>query len=304
MTKLRMPRLAIFGKAASIKKLTLLLAVIAGAGAWTSSAHALNVRTFVSGTGTDTSNTQCSATAPCLTFAHAIAETSSGGEIDCLDPGDFGPVTITIAVTINCEGASNGGVETSGANAINITSATGPVNLIGLDINGENVIGGIGINITSNAAVNIRNCKVYAFPQGSGIYFAPSTSGGVLVVDNALIANNTFGISQASINGSSNMTVRNSNINNNQGDGIVVNLNGGTHAGASIEQTMLAFNGFNGLLVEGGAIAVLGGSTIVNNATGVATLSGGSVYSFKNNQIGGNSTDGTPLTAYPGGPLN
>ena len=31
---------------------------------------------------------------------------------------------------------------------------------------------------------------------------------------------------------------------------------------------------------------------------------GGILYSFENNQIGRNSIDGTPLTAYPGGPLN
>jgi hypothetical protein len=58
---------------------------------------------------------------------------------------------------------------------------------------------------------------------------------------------------------------------------------------------------FAAIFVNGaGAVALLGGSTVVNNATGVKTVSGGIIYSFKNNQIGGNSTDATPLTAYPG----
>jgi len=50
---------------------------------------------------------------------------------------------------------------------------------------------------------------------------------------------------------------------------------------------------------------MIGGSTVVYNGTGVANNgSGALVYSFKNNQIGGNGVDGTPLTAYPGGSLN
>ena len=49
-------------------------------------------RTWVSGTGDDTS--QCTADAPCQTFPAAMALTLPGGEIDALDPGDFGPVTI------------------------------------------------------------------------------------------------------------------------------------------------------------------------------------------------------------------
>ena len=52
--------------------------------------------------------------------------------------------------------------------------------------------------------------------------------------------------------------------------------------------------------MSSGAVAVVGSSTVVNNTTGVSSQSGGTVLSFKNNNIGGNSTDGTPLTAYPG----
>ena len=33
-------------------------------------------------------------------FAAALAQTPAGGEIDVLDPGDFGPVTITKSVSI------------------------------------------------------------------------------------------------------------------------------------------------------------------------------------------------------------
>jgi hypothetical protein len=295
--------------ASTIRRLSLLLAIVAAACLGAATAHASNVRTWVSNVGTDTGNTQCSIANPCLTFAGAIANTSSGGEIDCLTPGGFGAVTITISVTIDCEATSNGGISVSGANAITINTAGIVVNLIGLDINGENTTGGIGVNITAAATVTVRNCKVYGFlinngSSGTGILLQPTSSGGNLVVDNVLAANNTNGVAVISTSGVSNMTVRNSNINNNTAVGIYVAINGGTHAGATVEQTTLAFNGV-GLEAAGaaGAVALLGGSTVVNNAAGVVAA-GGTLYSFKNNQIGGNSFDGTPLTAYPGGPLN
>src|SRR5260221_9213887 len=56
-------------------------------------------RTWVSGVGDDA--TPCSRTAPCKTFAGAISKTAEGGEIDALDPGGFGQVTITKAITID-----------------------------------------------------------------------------------------------------------------------------------------------------------------------------------------------------------
>ena len=94
-------------------------------------------------------------------------------------------------------------------------------------------------------------------------------------------------------------------IHNNSSNGISVTT-GGSHSGATIDRTTLAFNGSNGLVVNGGAaIAIIGNSTVTGNTTGVGTSGGGTLQSFKNNQIGGNTTDGTPITAFagPGGPL-
>src|SRR5690348_18338058 len=69
-------------------------------------AQAQATRTWVSGVGSDAN--PCSRTAPCITFAGAISKTASGGEIDCLDPGGFGAVTITKAITIDCGGVTGG----------------------------------------------------------------------------------------------------------------------------------------------------------------------------------------------------
>jgi hypothetical protein len=282
----------------SIKKLALLFAILVATCLGATTGHAVSARTWVSNTGNDSN--PCSVTQPCLTFAGALANTLIGGEINCLTPGGFGAVTISVSVTIDCEGASNGGVQLATGDAITINTAGIVVTLIGLDLDGENQAEG-GVAISAPATVNIRNCKIYGFFYG--IDFVTNASGGSLVVDNVFLANNTFAILQNSTGGASNMSVRNSNISNNSTYGIHVQVSGGTHAGATIEQTTLAFNTVNGLLVQDtGAIALIGGSTVVNNGVGVAAQSGGTVYSFKNNQIGGNGTDisGT-ITAYPGG---
>src|SRR5688572_25883320 len=69
--------------------------------AFSSIAQAQATRTWVSGVGDDVN--PCSRTAPCKTFAGAISKTARDGEINCLDPGGFGAVTITKSITIDCE---------------------------------------------------------------------------------------------------------------------------------------------------------------------------------------------------------
>ncbi len=62
-------------------------------------AQAQATRTWVSGVGDDVN--PCSRTAPCKTFAGAISKTAAGGEINILDPGGYGAVTITKSITID-----------------------------------------------------------------------------------------------------------------------------------------------------------------------------------------------------------
>src|SRR6266403_3307663 len=83
------------------------------AGAITVNAQA--TRTWVSGVGDDAN--PCSRTAPCKTFAGAISKTAEGGEISVLDPGGFGTVTITKAITLEGTG-SFGSILVSGTNGI------------------------------------------------------------------------------------------------------------------------------------------------------------------------------------------
>src|SRR6059058_5561540 len=91
-------------------------------------AQAQATRTWVSGVGDDLN--PCSRTAPCKTFAGAISKTAAGGEINCLDPGGFGTVTITKSITIDC-GGTFGSILASGVNGVNVNdSATATPNTI------------------------------------------------------------------------------------------------------------------------------------------------------------------------------
>ena len=49
-------------------------------------------RTWVSGVGDDLN--PCSRTAPCKTWSGAFSKTAAGGEINALDPGGYGTLTI------------------------------------------------------------------------------------------------------------------------------------------------------------------------------------------------------------------
>jgi hypothetical protein len=96
-------------------------------------ANAQATRTWVSGVGDDAN--PCSRTAPCKTFAGAISKTAVGGEINVLDPGGFGAVTITKSVQIRSE--FEAGVLVSGTNGIVVSvAASDKVLLEGLDIEG------------------------------------------------------------------------------------------------------------------------------------------------------------------------
>src|SRR5260370_26997709 len=91
--------------------------------AFASISQAQATRTWVSGVGDDVN--PCSRTAPCKTFAGAISKTAINGEIDVLDPGGFGAVTITKSITLDGTGTF-GSILASGSNGININITANP----------------------------------------------------------------------------------------------------------------------------------------------------------------------------------
>src|SRR5438477_50162 len=122
-------------------------------------AQAQATRTWVSGVGDDAN--PCSRTAPCKTFAGAISKTAGGGEINVLDPGGFGAVTINKSITISS--TFEAGVLVSGTNGIIIIAGpTDTVVLEGLDIEGLGT-GLNGVRFDSGALLVINKCKIHHF---------------------------------------------------------------------------------------------------------------------------------------------
>src|SRR5260221_6332219 len=107
-------------------------------------------RTWVSGVGD--AAIPCSRTAPCKTFAGAISKTAPGGEIDALDPGGFGAVTITKGMTLDGGGGIVASTLKSGTTRILLHTATTDKILIpNIMINGGNTRtnGSSGLNSKS-----------------------------------------------------------------------------------------------------------------------------------------------------------
>src|SRR5262245_61991796 len=124
-------------------------------------AAAQATRTWVSGVGSDAN--PCSRAAPCQTFAGAISKTATGGEINCLDPGGFGAVTITKSITISCPSTGTAGILAAGTNGVIVnTPANSDVLLEGLDIEGfaNGTTPGIaGVRVLSATNVTIQKCS-------------------------------------------------------------------------------------------------------------------------------------------------
>lgn len=159
-------------------------------------AHAQATRTWISGVGDDAN--PCSRTAPCKTWAGAISKTAAGGEIDALDPGGFGGVTITKAITLANEGVGEGGVLISGTNGITVNAPTGSlVDLRGLQIDGTGT-GLSGVSVISGD-VHIENCVIRNFrgSPGAGINVTASTLSRVFVANTFIIGNNVGILSSA-----------------------------------------------------------------------------------------------------------
>ena len=296
------------------KNVSLILAValgLAGSAAWGQA-----TRTWVSGVGDDAN--PCSRTAPCKTFAGAISKTAAGGEINTLDPGGFGGVTITKSITIDAT-PTLGGVLVSGTNAIVINAgANDVVTLRNLDINGLNT-GLNGIRFIAGKALYVENCRIYGFNgnPGRGIDFAPTTAGAAqlvvvnsdikenltnptgggivvtpaagasarVVLDNVRIERNHIGVLA---NANSVVVARHTTSVGNRADGF--NATGAASA-LFLDNCTTAFNGGVGVSASGGGVARIANCSITANGTGI---SGTTTFTGTNNNAGNTTADGVP----------
>ena len=272
-------------------------------------------RTWVSGVGDDVN--PCSRTAPCKTFAGAISKTAAGGEINTIDSGGFGAVTITKAMTIDATPVL-GGVLVAGTGIIINAGANDVVTLRGLDINGIGS-GPKGIQIIQAGKVLIEDCQIYEFAT-RGISVEPTTfpvqvfisrtrlqgslSNGIVVqpasatlraqvtLNKVEISQNTnFGIS---ITAGGSVVIRDSAITDNGFATSLANIRvDGTGGSAALDLDNVVVSGSStGILALGGAVVRVNNSSIIDNGTGLSPSGTATIMSFGNNRLVGNGFNG------------
>ena len=256
-------------------------------------ANAQATRTWVSGVGDDAN--PCSRTAPCKTFAGAISKTAAAGEINCIDPGGFGTLTITKSISIICGTSGDAGVLVSGTNGFVISAlSTDIVYLEGLDFEGLNT-GLSGIQINTAAKVSIVNCRVRGFTT-AGINVIPSSGGLSLSIIDTIVADNPGEGIQVKPSATANVRgfMDRTRVMNNTGDGVFVNTN--TTSGGvkfAVRDSESSNNGANGFgTFSGGSVNVMqiNSSSVSNNSTGIAADGSGAVVRFTRSTITSNGT--------------
>lgn len=268
-------------------------------------------RTWVSGVGDDVN--PCSRTAPCKTFAGAISKTAANGEINTLDPGGYGTVTITKSITIDGEGTM-ASILAAGASAGVIINAasTDTIILRNLSING----GGTGLNgirIISAKAVYIENLKIFNF-SNRGITDDRSTGGSLFVLNTTVEKNaqsNIFisptlggpgiigdlrnvnllgstGNSGLAVRGGSKVSISNSLISGNFNFGIVAEEDAG-NTDVTVESCVVTNNGTGIGVLNNAPNIRISNVTVTGNTVGLS-ISSGTIFSFGNNKIDGNGS--------------
>jgi hypothetical protein len=261
---------------------------------WSGGAQAQATRTWVSGVGDDAN--PCSRTAPCKTFAGAISKTATGGEIDALDPGGFGSVTITKAITIDGGGGQVASVLAAGTFGIIVNAPGAIVTLRNIQINGAGT-GTNGIDYIAGLGLIVEHCNISGFHaggSGNGILVA-NAAAATLTVHDTYITNNINGIQLAPAGGAIAAGLRDVRAEGNTGSAFLL----GAGSAALIDQSTALLNG-TGITVNAGGTLFLGNSEVLGNGTGVNVVLGGTANSYKTNEINGNGTDvnGT-LTVIP-----
>jgi hypothetical protein len=266
-------------------------------------AFAQATRTWVSGVGDDAN--PCSRIAPCKTFAGALSKTAASGVISVLDPGGFGPVTITKGVTID-GGGVDGSIVGAQVNGIIVNAAaTDQVTLRNLTIYGM----GTGLNgirvLGSTGSVTIDNCVITGFNLG----IDHQSTGKLQVYDSTISGNKTFGVHLRTGRG----VIDNVRFDSNAYDAVRVSNAGrvvvrgsvasghgiaafsaiGTGSVLALEDCSLSSNVWGVNSVTGGAIT-LSNTTIADSTTQALFADGAStLVSFGNNRLTGNAADGT-----------
>jgi hypothetical protein len=308
--------------------LSALLGALFVAGLAIAPAQAQASRTWISGVGDDAN--PCSRTAPCKTFAGAISKTLGGGEIDVLDPGGFGAVTITKSITLDGGGGQVASILVSGSNGVNISAAaTDIIILRNLRLNGIVQTGSpglVGVQVNTAARVVIEKCDIFGFGTAALLVATSATSSPLVKFQETTLNNNAAGISVKPTGGTVKIEIESTHVDANTNAGLRVDGTAGGAVIATISESSISLNGAAGLNVlsgtanvsvdvqrtviannngagvsssntNGGTSTVTVGDSMLSNNVSAWNIAGtATLASYKNNQVTG-APGSTPSTA-------
>jgi len=198
---------------------------------------------------------------PCRTFQYVHDHiVGSGGSIFVLDPGGYGPINITMSLSIINDGVGVAAIAPGYGTAVNIAAPSdAKVMLKGLTIDGEGS-GGTGVYLGTAAALTISNCAVRGFTS-TGIALGPTTVAKVAINDTLVSDNSGDGIYFQPTAGGSDIFIDRVEVFNNTQSGIAIlgNLLSSpfAFATATITNTSASHNGSGFYGFGGNATAVL-----------------------------------------------
>jgi len=239
---------------------------------FTVSAYA-RARTFVASYGNDSN--PCTFGSPCKTFQQAVNVVDPGGEVTAIDSAGFGPISITKAVSITSpNGVEAGIVPVSGGNSITINAGpSDTITLSGLVIDGAGT-GANGVLFAAGGALVMQDCVIRNM-TGDGIHFVSNVISSLSVANTFVSKNGGNGILVQPVGSASVTTVfervrTQYNGLNSFGSGISLDVDAtaGTVSGTATDT--VSSNNSNGFTAEG----ILASLTVVrsvaaNNHTGV-----------------------------------
>jgi hypothetical protein len=135
--------------------------------------------------------------------------------------------------------------------------------------------------------------------SGGGIIVQPTGSGSARVeIARTIVRNNTYGIF-ANGTGSTGliaMQIRDSVVSGSKFNGISAFTSAGqSTTSIVVDHSSAILSGGSGIVAQGpGGFVSLTDSTVMSNTLGLQTASGGGIFSYQNNRLTGNVTDGAP----------
>jgi hypothetical protein len=286
-----------------MKRNGLAVAVVCGLGA-AASTEAQVSRVFVSVLGND-ANVCSDIATPCRTIAGGVTQVDAQGEVIIIASGSYAGGTISKAVKIN---AASGVVAFSGLPITVNPGAGNRVVIRGLTIKAATPGAGIGITLSSGR-LSVEATVIDGWNYGIVV----SATAEAVTVDGTAFRNNLAPLF-TNASGVAHVTVQNSQGTNDEygfeinagNTALFSNLDitgpgatGVFNMGTTVVTNCRISNKANGIVNTAGGTTRVSGSVVTKNDYGLSNVSG-TVVSFGNNLVAGNTTNDTVGVITPG----